>query len=149
MSKRGVLKISFGIFLILIVSARFTHFFVEKDFYVHSVAGCSPLEGTCFITDCDSNLDSECDLEAYKKIDIQGKDAPPCIFSLDCKDFSCDNIAGCTESYCSEETLEEGEKCLIEDVNAIDPETFSDNQDQEMTTSSNTSESQQLNEGRP
>jgi hypothetical protein len=64
------------------------------------------------VSDCSPEEDLECDSSPYKRVEILKSDAPSCLEEHTCDSFSCSGIENCSITLCSEDELEDGEKCL-------------------------------------
>lgn len=94
-----------------IVWYRYDQYVVQRNFIIHAAAPCDSSEGTCFVADCSPEDDETCDLTPYKKVELLANKAPACLEEHTCASFACAAIDSCTETYCDEESLEEGEVC--------------------------------------
>lgn len=74
-------------------------------------APCNPEIEKCFVSDCSSEDDPECDLTPYKKVEILAKEAPSCLEEHSCESFGCNQIKSCSITYCDNKSKEEGEIC--------------------------------------
>jgi hypothetical protein len=122
MSTRYFLAISLTAVL-AIIGYRYYQYVIERDFIVVANVSCDPAAESCFVADCDPE-DSECDASPYKKIELVSAEAPHCIEEHTCEDFSCTSDS-CSVTECSEDTVEEGETCLLPEP-AIEPEPTAD-----------------------
>lgn len=97
-----------------IVWYRYDQYVVQRNFITYAAVPCSEEEGTCFVMDCSPEEDEECDLSPYKKIEVLASEAPKCIEEHTCESFACaSGSETCTETFCSDETLEDGEACYV------------------------------------
>lgn len=98
-------------FLVFFVSGyRFYQYMIAENFPVHVNTSCDPSAESCFSVSCTPG-DTTCDSSPYAKVIISDSDIPKCLEEHSCDRFSCGSIASCTESYCSSDTLEDGETC--------------------------------------
>lgn len=112
MSKGSIFFFStITILLLIVIIYRFEQYQVEKNFYIYGTVACDTEFESCFGYECAAE-DAECEISAYKKVELHASNAPKCLFENDCSSFSCTNLENCSETYCSEETLEDGEVCL-------------------------------------
>lgn len=116
---------TFGIMGLLIVLStigyRYYDYFIAKNISLYAFTPCSPDIENCFISSEESAY-FEFQLEPYKKIEILDKYAPTCLEEHTCENFSCDGIESCIVTYCSEETLEDGEYCYEETFKSTNEE---------------------------
>ena len=97
-----------------IVWYRYDQYVVQNNFITYAAVPCSEEEGTCFVMDCTLGVDEGCDLTPYKKVELLASEAPKCVEEHTCEAFSCvEGSETCTETFCSEETLEDGETCFV------------------------------------
>ena len=109
MLNKSILALSFlSIFVIL--GFRYHQYIISENFILYLNGPCDVSIESCFVWDCDI-LDPECDASPYKKIEIIAKDAPACLEEHVCEEFSCNGLDNCRATYCSEDTLEEEERC--------------------------------------
>ena len=106
------------LFLILLITLivvfyRYQQYVVDKNFILNVNTVCDPNIENCFTADCLPGTDSECDTTPYKKVKILDRYAPKCLEEHNCSSFSCEKYnSNCYVTYCSPDTLENGEKCL-------------------------------------
>lgn len=92
---------------------RYDQYVLKGNFYLEAYASCDPATEMCFVADCPPEEDLECDASPYKKIEMVEREAPKCLEEHTCDTFSCPaNSGNCSVTYCSEDTLDEGEVCL-------------------------------------
>ena len=94
-----------------VMGYRYDEYILKRNFLITVNAVCNPSIESCFVADCETGPD--CDESPYKKVDILAHNTPKCLEEHNCPNFSCANISNCEETYCSENTLSEGEKCLV------------------------------------
>jgi hypothetical protein len=84
-------------------------YFLERDFIVHTTTECDPETEACFMW-CG---DGECEQDYYKKIDKNARYIPVCdSYATECEPLSCGaGEADCKVTWCSSETIEDGEVC--------------------------------------
>lgn len=108
--------------LILIVAAlvflgivfyRYQQYVLIGNFLIDVDAPCNPLVSSCFMSDCTPGVDLSCDQTPYVHVEVLAKNAPPCLAEHSCQSFSCSNRADCTITYCSKDTLSDGEVCSV------------------------------------
>ena len=118
----------FGIFFALIflsISATFYRVFIARDYLVTVETICSPEAQSCFARDvCDtedqvcSEGDTPTETSYYKIVERKAFAFPETCASGSadsplCADMSCrPGEAECTETFCSDETVPEGERCV-------------------------------------
>ena len=118
----------FGIFFALIflsISATFYRVFIARDYLVTVETICSPEAQSCFARDvCDtedqvcSEGDTPTETSYYKIVERKAFAFPETCASGSadsplCADLSCrPGEADCTETFCSDETVPEGERCM-------------------------------------
>lgn len=100
-------------FCALVVSGfRYYDYVGRHNFMLHAYAPCDPVSEACFSPNCSPVDDLSCPSGPYKKVEILDADAPRCLIEHSCSTFSCNDIASCKVTYCSNETSEEGESCV-------------------------------------
>lgn len=105
--------------ILVVVGFKYKQFFLDKDFSVIVHASCDPATESCFRIACDGECEESSvifsDGSPYKKIELPHSKAPMCITTdMTCLDFSCSaDDTDCTTTYCADDTLEEGEECVI------------------------------------
>ena len=93
---------------------RYDQYVVKRNFITYAAVPCSAEEGTCFVMDCSPEEDEDCDITPYKKVEVLASEAPKCIEEHMCESFTCPlGSATCTETFCADDTLEDGEACQI------------------------------------
>lgn len=95
-----------------IVGFRYNQYVQERNYLLNVNTGCNTESESCFAADCSVASDPSCDPTPYEKVVISAHDAPSCLEEHSCESFSCGNIASCSISYCSKDTITEGERCL-------------------------------------
>jgi hypothetical protein len=106
---RNIMKISKTILYILILiilillSYNFKKYVIEKDFLVYLQAPCTEDESKCF----------ELDGEKYIKVYQKAYYIESCA-SGECDPYQCLETEDCEIIFCSEETIEEDESCVIQ-----------------------------------
>ena len=102
------------IFLVIILSIilyRFKDYIIDRNFDLIVNTKCSEGEKNCFKSDCTPGPD--CDETPYKKVQISSNGAPKCLEEHTCENFTCnENYKKCSITYCSNETLSDGEVCV-------------------------------------
>lgn len=97
--------------ILFVIGVRYYDSIVRRDFLIEATISCDPMHEACFAWDCDVETDPTCDQTPYKKIALPAYSASHCLEENDCPEFSCEAAAGCTTTYCSDETREEWELC--------------------------------------
>lgn len=136
-------KVSHHLFLfvllaIVVIGAyKYKEFVIDRNFDIFAHVTCDPQSESCFVADCSPEDDSECDLIPYKKVLKPAKNIEECAPSEECPELSCgENEVGCTITYCSLETIDEGEICAEVIVNPNEPEESPDAQESEESATS-------------
>jgi hypothetical protein len=112
--------------IIFTVWFKFSQYTVQENYILYALITCDPTTHNCFTTDCDPE-NEECDTSTYKKVEMTANAAPACVKENNCEEFACESDdPNCSETYCSEDTLEEGERCTentetIEETNDTVP----------------------------
>lgn len=100
-----------GLILIFFVSAYWGYqvFVVQRDFIVNSTATCDPQIESCFVS-CDAG---RCGTDYYTKITKRAYNIPICNGILEkCEPLVCEpGEIDCEITFCSSESVEEGERC--------------------------------------
>lgn len=112
--------------ILSIVGFKYKQFFLDKDFLYTTYVSCDPATESCFKVICEgesATSSGECDSSSgvifsdgspYKKIELSASKAPNCLLDeMTCPTFTCPkDDPTCTTTYCSDDTLEEGEECV-------------------------------------
>ena len=121
-------KMGFLLILALIggiVWYRYDQYVIAGNFILHADTACDPQKHSCFVLDCIPGETPDCEIMPYQKVDIIANQAPTCLAEHLCTDFSCAESQDCSITYCSNETLEEGEVCTTNDTDVqkdmVDP----------------------------
>ena len=102
----------FALIVLVVVGYRYKDYILDNNFLLDVHAECGSNEGTCFSPNCSEEGELGCDSVPYKKVEILASEAPKCLEEHACKNFFCSiDQASCNITYCSEESLEEGEEC--------------------------------------
>ena len=102
---------------LLVVFNRYQQYIINRNFVLNIDTVCSPDIEKCFTMDCSPADDPECDDTPYKKVEILEINAPKCLEEHNCSDFACDpGDILCSITFCSDNVLEDGEKC-VESIN--------------------------------
>ncbi|MDB5244501.1 MAG: hypothetical protein JWN18_371 [Parcubacteria group bacterium] len=101
----------FALLIVIVIVFTYYRYVIQGDFIMNVVSGCDPTTEKCFLPSCSSAEDPSCPPGPYKKIVIRSGDAPRCLENHSCEHFACDNTSLCTETYCSDAVLEDGESC--------------------------------------
>lgn len=104
--------IAIALILLCIVGYRYYDYVYKGNFPLEVNAVCNPSIEKCFVSDCDPANDENCDTAPYKKVEISKNEAPICLEEHSCKTFSCSGLSNCAITYCSSDTLSDGEKCV-------------------------------------
>ena len=121
MEKHTKYFISFIVLVfILIIGYQFYYYVIKNNFVLYARTSCDPITEACFAPNCSEDSDSSCEDRPYKKIEKLAINAPGCDLSIEsCKNLVCEvGEEGCEITMCEENTLEEGESCMAEDVQA-------------------------------
>jgi hypothetical protein len=106
----------FFIFAVLVVAGyRYQQYILQENFLLEVNTTCDPAVDSCFVVDCSPEEDPFCDTTPYKKIEIKTYEAPECLQEHICENFSCTGKETCTETFCSDEVLEDGESCTVKE----------------------------------
>jgi hypothetical protein len=115
--------IALSLVVILVVAFyRYDQYIIARNFVVVADIACDPSAESCFVADCSTQDDPDCDTTPYKKVTILAAEAPICLEEHSCEGFVCTS-ASCTVSQCSEDELEDGEACLAEGTESEDGQT--------------------------
>jgi hypothetical protein len=117
-----------GVFIIIfaVIGFKYKQFFLDQDFTFITRVSCSPTTEHCFRTTCDG----ECDISSniifmdgspYKRVSLPRYNAPQCLEETTCPNFKCKESDKCSITYCSSETLEDGEECVISTTSTTTP----------------------------
>ena len=113
-------KILLTVFLLLLIgtiSVTVYMYGVKKDYFVSGQASCDPAVESCFYLPCAED-DDTCDpanVEYYKKVEKKASNLELCDPAAgDCDPLVCSvGEESCTVTYCSADTVDEGEECSI------------------------------------
>jgi hypothetical protein len=111
------------VIIVLIIGAvwyRYQDYVVNENFILSVSTTCDTTTNNCFVADCSIDEDPECDQTPYSKIEILKRDAPSCLEEHVCENFSCTGINTCKETFCSDQNLEEGERCLEKSIKDLE-----------------------------
>lgn len=114
------------LFAVAIALFRFNDYVLQGNFTLLVNSACDVNAESCFEAECSPEEEIGCPEGPYKKIQIKKADAPPCLEEHTCMNFQCPPGAVCEVTYCSDETVEDGEHCyvppepevFVEDTNA-------------------------------
>jgi len=105
-----------GMLVIALAGHNFYRYFMVRDYIVYSHTSCDPAYYSCFSM-IDATGDPTANNEFYSKVTTDAAHAPKCLDEQNCKQFGCGrDSVGCKVLYCSEETLEDGEVCTIQNI---------------------------------
>lgn len=100
-----------GILILFLAGHNFYRYFLVKDYVVHAHTSCDPSNYSCF-TLADATGSPTVNNKFYSKVTTDSAHAPKCLDEQNCENFVCARGAvACTILYCTEQNLEEGEKC--------------------------------------
>lgn len=99
-----------GVFVLIVAGHNFERYHVASDYPLHVFTNCDSTKNSCFGADPDIG-DPTFQSGTYEKVEMIASGAPHCLDEHTCTDFTCDGIADCQITYCSEETIEDGESC--------------------------------------
>jgi hypothetical protein len=106
-----------ALLLTVLVGYRFYDYAIGKNFTIDIYTDCNPAEHSCFLLE---DLDMGYGIEdgPYERVSIVSKHAPACLEEHSCEDFTCEGLPeeSCTITYCSEDTVGEGEVCIHNDM---------------------------------
>lgn len=111
LTKTHSFLIALAIFILIIIGYRYHQYIGEKNFILEVNTICSPETESCFSPDTEGSFDEF----PYKRVDILYGKAPKCLEEHTCEEFSCGDLPEnqCQITYCSEDTLMEGEECFV------------------------------------
>jgi hypothetical protein len=118
MDKKGkIILISTFVIIFAVFGFKYKQFFLDKDFLFMAQVNCDPATEQCFRVICDGECDNSSkfifnDGSPYKYIELPARNVPQCLVETTCPDFECKESDDCSITYCSEETLEDGEECI-------------------------------------
>jgi hypothetical protein len=99
---------------VLVIASRYQGYTTDRDFLLRAAVPCDPAADACFMLDCPPDSEGTCDSEPYAKVEVLAREAPACLEEHSCWTFSCAGRSTCLISYCSDATLEDGERCVGE-----------------------------------
>jgi hypothetical protein len=109
-----------AVFILCVIIFRYYDYVIQRNFVMDVNAPCDTSTEQCFAVDCSPAEKPDCPDGPYKKIKIKNADAPRCLENHQCKFFSCGDIVSCTTTYCSSNSLTEGESCFQKPTTTID-----------------------------
>ena len=124
-------RVLFASFLLIVAAAtvwKYDTFVTRHDFVVYDQVECDPEKESCFAYECDEG-DSECDDAPFKRIEKNIRAITPCLNYEEnaCEPLACgESEVDCSEILCSDETLREGEICIVGDEEAAVDENIAD-----------------------
>ena len=99
-----------GILMILVFAYTAYKFLLKKDYLLYAQVSCNPVTESCFVYECDPEVE-ECeeDTSYFKVIYKKAYLAPTCDNEdTECPELSCEiGEENCDVVYCSEEDLED------------------------------------------
>lgn len=99
--------------LVLLTFFKFKHYIQEREYIIYDSIECNPQIESCFVADCNPEIDEDCDLTPYKKAERIASYVKSCEITGKCQESMCDNPEQCLVTHCSLDNLEEGEICLF------------------------------------
>ena len=111
-------------FLILVAGVtvwKYKLFMIERDFVIYNNISCDPYNESCFAYIC-AEGDKECDATPFKRIEKNARFIEVCNMANaeECPELSCGvDEEGCLVTTCSEDVLEEGERCVKYDAQSV------------------------------
>lgn len=99
--------------VLLVAGYRYQQYVIERNFVIHVNAPCDGRQAKCFVSDCSPEDDLSCPAGPYKKVDVLSSIAPACLQEHTCEQFVCAGLAGCEETFCSEDIVDAGETCSL------------------------------------
>jgi hypothetical protein len=108
-------KLIFWIFFIsvaFVTTALFSKFYILRDYTLKAEVECDPQSEVCFERPCLEECEPDAEPEYYKIQTVQASDVLLCDPHLgECPEIDCGAIASCSEEFCSDESVPEGESC--------------------------------------
>lgn len=106
-----VFLICTGILVLIVGIHNFTRYYIMRDYPLNVFSSCDPAMHSCFIANPDT-ADPTFQTEPYEKVAVDAAHAPSCLDEHTCSNFTCEGVGGtCEVTYCSADTVEEGESC--------------------------------------
>lgn len=100
------------VLILIVVGYRYKQYYLDRNFLIEVNTVCDIESENCFVADCSIEEDPDCDDTPYKKVKILANEAPACLEEHTCEVFSCEEKENCSVIYCSDESLEDGERCF-------------------------------------
>lgn len=94
-----------------IAAYRYQQYVVDKNYLLEVNAPCDVTTHSCFTSDCSPQDDLSCPPGPYEKVEIRKAVAPACLEEHTCTSFACPAGGTCAITYCSSDSLEDGEHC--------------------------------------
>lgn len=110
------INLFFIILIALAVILRFYTYFVSEEFLVSAYIPCDPSIHSCFIVNDPEFIVFDYQTSPYKKIEANSDLLPECVFEHNCISFNRESQPEYEITYCSDDVLEDGEVCLVDDV---------------------------------
>jgi len=113
--KSKILLIIFSLLLIGSVAFTIYKYGIEKDYLIVGQSSCDPITESCFFIPCVEG-DGTCnpaDIQYFKKIERKAFNVELCDPAVvGCDPLACfKNEKDCSTTYCSTDTLDDGEEC--------------------------------------
>lgn len=130
-TKSKVLIVLLVLVVVAVTAWKYDSFVTRHNFIVHDHIACDPDVESCFIYTCEEG-DEECDDTPFKKIEKNAGNITTCpnYYAGNCPVLTClEGEEDCAITLCNEETLEEGEECLLNIPEAYDDSTIDTSED--------------------
>jgi len=115
--KSKILLIILVLILIGSASVTFYRYFISNNYLITDNIACEPKTEVCFYVPCAEEDDAcnSAEVEYYKKIEKNASNIKLCDPEVDgCNPLVCtENEKDCSITYCSADTLGDGEECSI------------------------------------
>jgi hypothetical protein len=122
--KSKIILISVFIIISAVVSFKYKQFFLDRDFLFLTQVNCNPATEQCFRVICNGPCDTSSQImfmggSPYKYIELPRYKAPQCLEEVTCPDFVCKETDKCSITYCSADTLGDGEECIASTTTTV------------------------------
>ena len=108
-------KLIFWIFfvsLVFVLVALFSRFYILRDYTLKDEVECDPQSEVCFERLCLEECEPNAEPEHYKVRKVRASDILLCDPHLEeCPVIDCSALLSCSEEYCTDENVPEGEEC--------------------------------------
>ncbi len=115
--KSKILLVIFFLLLIGTVSVTVYKYGIKKDYLISGQAPCDIQTEACFYFPCEEGDDTcnPVEIEYYKKVEKKASNIELCDPAVEgCNPLVCSaGEESCTVTYCSADTVDEGEECSI------------------------------------